>query len=333
LYARRMGVRDREGLRRQVYAGRVNAVIDYIERNLAEELTLETLAGVAHFSPFHFHRVFSAMVGETLNDFVSRLRVERAASLLVQYPRMTITAVASAAGFSTPSSFARVFRERFGQSASAWRRSQVVSGVGFVEPGAYAGVPATDARAGIVEMQADARTGSMTWTIRAGSLGMRIVRIEKLAPLEVAYVRRTGPYQGMAPVYAEAFGALVRWAQPQGLVKPDSVYVSIAHDDARITPEAQHRISVCLVVPPETEASGEVGRMTVDGGTFAVCRFEVDDTEYAEAWQAVMAGWLPESGYEPDNVLPYERFDATLQAATPGKQVVDICVPVRRVRD
>jgi AraC-like DNA-binding protein len=54
-------------LLRQEYVGRVNRVIDYIEENIDTELTLETLAKVASFSRFHFHRIFSALVGETLN--------------------------------------------------------------------------------------------------------------------------------------------------------------------------------------------------------------------------------------------------------------------------
>jgi transcriptional regulator GlxA family with amidase domain len=74
---------------RPIYVERVNAVIDYIEAHLAEDLSLATLAEVAHFSPYHFHRVFSTMIGETLSRFISRLRVERAATLLVQHPSST----------------------------------------------------------------------------------------------------------------------------------------------------------------------------------------------------------------------------------------------------
>ena len=70
------------GADRAVYEGRVNAAIDYVEAHLADELTIEQLAEVAHFSPFHFHRIFSAVTGETIGAFVARVRVERAATLL-----------------------------------------------------------------------------------------------------------------------------------------------------------------------------------------------------------------------------------------------------------
>ena len=65
------------------YEKRVNRVIDHIRDHLADELSLESLAAIAAFSPFHFHRIFRAMTGETLAAFVQRLRLERAAVTLI----------------------------------------------------------------------------------------------------------------------------------------------------------------------------------------------------------------------------------------------------------
>src|SRR5262249_11739813 len=94
---------------------------DHIRSNLAEELTLERLAGIAAFSPFHFHRVFIAVTGETLNDFVRRVRLERAASALLFRPDLNVIDVALHFGFSSPAAFARAFKARFGMNASQWR--------------------------------------------------------------------------------------------------------------------------------------------------------------------------------------------------------------------
>ena len=106
---------------RPIYIERVNAAIDYIERHLGDELRLEEIAAVAHFSPYHFHRIFGLLVGETLNRFVHRLRLEKAATWLVQQPDRSVTDIASASGLGTPSSFARSFRDMFGMTASEWR--------------------------------------------------------------------------------------------------------------------------------------------------------------------------------------------------------------------
>ncbi|MCX6100333.1 MAG: AraC family transcriptional regulator, partial [Candidatus Bipolaricaulota bacterium] len=101
---------DQEELRRREYVGRINRVMDYIQAHLAGDLGLESLARVAGFSPFHFHRVFRAVVGETLNDFIRRVRVGAAANRLLGNPRESITEIAVACGYSSPSAFAREFR-------------------------------------------------------------------------------------------------------------------------------------------------------------------------------------------------------------------------------
>mgnify|MGYP000392121237 CR=1 FL=1 len=66
---------------------RLNTSIKYIEENLSEKLSLEIIAEKAHFSSFHFHRLFKVIVGETLNSFINRKRIEKAASYLSRYKK------------------------------------------------------------------------------------------------------------------------------------------------------------------------------------------------------------------------------------------------------
>ena len=103
------------------YTARINRVRDYIDAHLFEEMSLEELAGVACFSRYHFHRIFAAMAGETLGRYVARLRVERAASILLGNPSASITEVALDCAFGSSAAFARAFKARFGVSASEWR--------------------------------------------------------------------------------------------------------------------------------------------------------------------------------------------------------------------
>ena len=110
---------DRSEFLRQEYVARVNRVIDHVDAHLDADLTLGELADVACFSRFHFHRIFSAMVGETITDYVKRIRLQNAASRLVNNPRDSVTDIAMACGFSSPSVFARAFKDKFGVSASA----------------------------------------------------------------------------------------------------------------------------------------------------------------------------------------------------------------------
>ena len=103
------------------YDKRVNRVIDHVRAHLAEPLTLADLARVAAFSPFHFHRVFRAITGETLFGFIQRVRVERAAAALIGRHDASVLEIALDHGFASAATFARAFRTHFGMSATRWR--------------------------------------------------------------------------------------------------------------------------------------------------------------------------------------------------------------------
>ena len=90
---------------------------------LDKVLSLENLAGIANFSKFHFHRIFKAVVGENLNQFITRVRLERAAFLLIHNPKNSITEIAYYCGFSSPATFSRAFRDKFQLNASEWRKN------------------------------------------------------------------------------------------------------------------------------------------------------------------------------------------------------------------
>src|SRR5260370_21937977 len=101
---------------------RVNRVLDYIGEHLDGELSLARLSEIGCFSPFHFHRIFQAVTGETLNNHVRRVRLERAALLMKTSPRKRITDVAIEAGFAGTAEFSRAFRNHFDRAPSSWDR-------------------------------------------------------------------------------------------------------------------------------------------------------------------------------------------------------------------
>src|SRR6476469_3624291 len=104
------------------YVQRINRVIDYLRGNLDRQVKLEELARVACFSEFHFHRIFGAVSGETLNSFTNRLRLEKAARLL-RYSDQSLTDIALNCGFSSPATFSRAFRSGYDTSPSQFRKS------------------------------------------------------------------------------------------------------------------------------------------------------------------------------------------------------------------
>ncbi len=115
-----MGTEKRTALIRE-YERRINLAMDYVRDNLDADLSVNAIARAALFSPFHFHRLFTAVTGETLYDHVRRLRLEKAANCLLHAPEQRITDIALRCGFSSSATFARAFRDHFGESASEWR--------------------------------------------------------------------------------------------------------------------------------------------------------------------------------------------------------------------
>src|SRR5579863_837852 len=103
------------------YERRINRVVDYISRNLSAPLTLDSLADVAAFSPFHFHRVFKSFSGENLSNFTQQIRLESAARSLLHSPRREITEIALDCGFGSSSAFAHAFKKHFRMSATQFR--------------------------------------------------------------------------------------------------------------------------------------------------------------------------------------------------------------------
>lgn len=326
---------------RAEYAARVNRVIDHVERNLHQPLSLAALADVAHMSRFHFHRIFAAMVGETLHQFVQRLRVERAATQLRVRPRASITEIAIDCGFSSSATFARAFKEAFGMSATQWR----ANGCTPCEPDGpldgqsnrpsnskirnTLGNARKDLR--IADCYIDPRTSTPTWRIEMTDERNTLtttIEVLDLPAHHVVYLRHVGPY-GQTALVPRLLAELRQWAVPRGLLTADTRTLLVPHDDPNVTDGGKLRLSVCLTVPPGTQGEGEVGTMTIPGGKFAVGRFEIPPVRIGEAWSVVMGGWLPGSGYQPDDRFCYEEALSDPRQHPEGKIRIDICVPVR----
>ena len=122
-----------EGAVSNDYVERVNRAIDHIVRNLAQPLKLEEVSDAAGFSSFHFHRTFKALMGETLNQFVKRQRLERALYLMSHAPRRSLTDVALDCGFASSSDFSRSFKQHIDKGpASIVSRSCCIASLGAI---------------------------------------------------------------------------------------------------------------------------------------------------------------------------------------------------------
>jgi AraC family transcriptional regulator len=316
---------------REEYTLRINRVIDYIEANINEDLPLDKLAEVACFSRYHFHRIFGAMVGETLGQFIQRVRLERAAAKLIQNPRKSVTEIAFEYGFSGSAVFARAFKEAFGMSASRWR-SQGKSGIGSTKSNERKSVRNVGKEFVAPSLYIEGDVTTQTWriTMKEKPQFQGDVVVKEVPEMQVAYIRHIGPYAANPELFQGLMARIMGWAGPRGLIHfPETKVLTIYHDDPSITDPSKLRIDVCISVPKGTPTDGEIGSMTIPGGKNAVARFEISADQFGDAWNAVYGEWMGQSGYQPDDRPCYELALNDPRQHPEGKHIIEIYAPVK----
>ena len=273
------------------YRERISAVLLHIQHSLDRPLSLEELADVAHFSPFHFHRVFRGMVGESVKEHVRRLRLERAAQQLRGTER-PILDIALEAVYETHESFTRAFAEAFGMPPSEFRKNRETS------------------------FEARRPTGRPT---RASGF-----RIGKLDALRVVYIRHVGPYNEVGAAWSKLFP----WAGRHGLLGPGMRMVGIAYDDPDITPSDKLRYDAALAVSRPVAPSGEIGVQEIPAGEYAVALHTGPYHCLSDSYAELAGGWLPGMGRELRGAAALEFYLNSPQNTPPEELRTEIWLPL-----
>lgn len=280
------GVADLPDLARLDYVDRVNRAIDYVVQNPSAPLRLEEVARVAQFSPYHFHRIFRALVGETLHAFATRVRLEAALALMAHGERRTLTEVALACGFGSSSNFSRRFRSRFGVPPRAFDVD------GF-------------RRAGRAAMMGALPNGERLARLPAGANpdGFR-VRLRDLPARRVAYVRVFRPYEGDRVL--QAARRMMAWARARGLA--GGQWLGYQWDDPEIVPLARCRYDVGVEVPEDAPLGAGVSETRFPA--MRVAELDIAGSVELElrALDWLYRTWLPRSGFVPDHQPGFEAW-------------------------
>ena len=211
---------------RSEYESRLHRVLAYIDGHLDEPLDLVTLAEIAHFSPFHFHRLFSAWMGETFGDYLRRRRVELAAMRLAAQPRTKVLNIALSVGFGSAEAFTRAFKSRFGCSPTAWREQQ------------YSRRQAKSNSGQAIRKHGQALQASLAQHDVSRKPNPKIIMKVTLIgrqPATVAYFRHLGPYgESIARFWQETYVP----SAVMNKLGADHARYGISHDDPGITAPA-----------------------------------------------------------------------------------------------
>jgi AraC family transcriptional regulator len=278
------------------YRQRLNKALACVEANLDALPSLEHLAGLAHYSPYHFHRVFTGMVGESLAAYARRLRLERAAMWLSRTAR-PVTDIALSSGYDSHQAFTRAFRGHFGVSPSSCRQA------------ARLGLPLPRRPAPPPKPQGDIAMDA---------------KIVFFPPTRVAYVRHVGPYDRCHA----AWETLCGWAGPKGLLGPGVRVIGVSHDDPEVTPPEKIRYDACITVSGDVAAEGPVGIMDIGGGDYAMALHAGPYSGLHASYAELCGVELPKLGREP-GFAPSLEIYVNDPAVTPPKDLrTEIYIPL-----
>jgi len=279
---------------REEYLRRINIVTEYINNHLDEKLDLSKLADLSNLSPFHFHRITKAFLGEPIGAYITRMRVETAARLL-RYTDIPVQDIAFKVGYEMPSSLSKIFNQYYGISPIEFRNDKnfIIMKPALINP----------------------------------ALNLKAPKILDLEDQNVIYVRHIGDYSSLD--FAGAWTKLWGCVKSQKLFTAGIQHVCIYHDDPKVTEPDKLRTDICLVIHKPAEAEGEIGVKILQGGKFAVFHYQGQYANLGSVYDTIFGHWLPQSGLQLRDAACYEKYLNHPDPEAPEKSKTEIYVPVQ----
>ena len=295
------------------YIKRINNIFLFIDENLDQELNLETIANIGFYSPFHLHRIFKAITNETINEYITRKRIEKTASILLHKREITISELSLQYGFNSNSSFTRTFKKFYGINPTEFRKTNPnkFSKIGKVES-------KNGEEVGMLEEYICNINNHKNWIKMKAK-----IEIKEMPKLDLAFITQIG-HNGMENTYDK----LIKWAIPKGLLENENLkVVTIYHDSFKITEPDKVRMSACISLNEKIEVSGEIGLTTIEKGKFIVGHFEIGINEFEKSWSSLFI-WMNENGYKKADRNPYEIYYNNFNEHPEKISIVDFCIPI-----
>lgn len=295
------------------YSKRINIVFEYIDANLDTELTLETLAKIAFYSPFHFHRIFKMITNETLNNYITRRRIEKSASLLLHRKEITISDLVTQFGFSSISAFTRAFKNYYSVSPTDFRKSNSHK---------FSKISQIDSKNGQLETNYDQYICNIInlkkWTTMHAN-----IEIKEIAAQDLAYITHIG-VEGLDT----AFYKIIQWATPRNILDNEkSKIVRLYHDSFKITTPNKVRMSIGVTLNQPVKVEGKIGLTQIEKGRYIVGSYEIEPVDFEKAWTGLFI-WMNENGYKKADKNPFEIYHNNFNEHPEKKCIIDFCIPV-----
>ncbi len=273
--------------------------LQFIENNLYKKILLKEIAREAYLSEFHFHRVFKSLTGETVKDFVLRLKIERSA-LRLQHSQDSIGQIAFDNGYENHETFTRAFKKYFQCTPQEYRET-------------------------VRQITATKQSNYLSNNINLETLHTEEPTIRYLPDLHLAYIRHTGSYDRVE----HSFQRLMLWAGKQFVLKLKPTTLGIVHDNPDLTDEEKVRFDACVVVRKEVKPVGEIGYKKIEGGKFAIFRYKGAYDNFPMVYDYIYSVCLFERNWELADKPALEWYIQSPPWYKPENYVTDFCVPIK----
>ncbi len=261
------------------HAKLANDALYYIYRYIDTDLNIDELCKHLGVSRFHLQRLFKAQMGINLYEMIQSIRLQKAASLLITNPGSTITDIARMCGYSSQTSFIRVFKGRFEMTPTQWRK------------GGY-----RTYTQGIIESSESASASVAEY----GALEPTIVRQPEI---RAYYIRHRGYSPAIKPIWHK----LRAWLYTHEIETHTSI--GIYHDNPIVTPlESCHYVAAVSVPEEAAPAQTSLPSFVIPGGLYARVEAQGHYGDILRLIQWAYQEWLPRSGYEATTLPSYTIF-------------------------
>ncbi len=288
------------------YTRRINSALEFIDCHIDQVLQLDDVARASHFSPYHFHRIFHALVGETVNEYVSRKRLEKAAKRLLSKSGLSITDISEAGGYSSSANFSRAFKLYFGISPSELRNGHrkysegnKVSKKGKLYRKYGKAFNPQDLYSQFVTQSEVFDFGKLEDMLMK-------VKLENIQEKRIAYLTSENGYK-LDSIY-DTWDRIIHWVKLKGIDSKMNERFGICYDNPSITPEEKCRYDAAIVVNSDVEVTLPYRLSVIPMGKYAIAYYKDDADKISNFMTELCSHWLPSSGYEPDDYPPIFNY-------------------------
>lgn len=291
---------------------RIRKVLNYIDQNLDAKLSLEKLSEVGSYSAFHFHRIFKEIIGETLQEYIIRKRMEKSAMMLSHQKQKSLEEIFGEVGFKSNSTFSKTFKKYFGISPTNFRK---------ISPEKFSKISQNLSK----NRQKEVVFEQYLYNLNQIKNFMENVKIEvkQMPEMHLASVLSLGVQN-----VKNAYNRLISWGISKNLFPRENVkMITVYHDSFKVTSPDKVRIHACMLLNEPIKNDGEIFAETLPKGKYIVGSYVITLGEFEKAWNALFL-WMNENGYQFRRELPYEIYHNNFKEHPEKKCIVDFCIPV-----